>query len=338
MSVIRVQKHNTDYVVINRHPLEDPNLSFKAKGLWAYCMSRPDNWEFHVSHLATVSKEKLRAVYSAIDELIEAGYCEKSQKVREKGQKGRGRFDGMDYVVYEKPISNMFLKRRFVHAQNVDAQNVTLPSNERNQSLFLSEEVKEESKKECPSSVPSPDLSDANAIGRSSKKPFTDESKEKAEELLRRLRELYPKMKQPNLEAWAIEIDKIHRLDERSWEDIDYMIEFAMADDFWSRNILSPNAMRRNWDKLVAAGRPKKVVTAEEFQRKNIEVALQAKSQLRASGSVKARELFLSNTHLVRLDTGGRINLTENPEEFDNKMMELFNIKKDDDCEGSDGI
>ena len=75
MSIIRV-KHDKNYVCIHKGALEDPNLSFKAKGLWAYCMSRPDDWEFHVSHLASVSKEKECAIYSALKELKREGYVE----------------------------------------------------------------------------------------------------------------------------------------------------------------------------------------------------------------------------------------------------------------------
>jgi len=97
MSVIRV-KHQDNYVIIQKSVLEDPNLSFKAKGLWAYCMSRPNHWEFHVSHLAKVSKEGRDAIYSAINELEEQGYVKKVQR------RSNGRFVGFDYEVSEIKI------------------------------------------------------------------------------------------------------------------------------------------------------------------------------------------------------------------------------------------
>ena len=97
MSVLRVKK-TENFVVLHKGALENPNLSFKTKGLWAYCMSRPDNWEFHVSHLATVSKDGEDAVYSAIKELIENGYCERIQE-------NNGKFGKMDYYIHETPIN-----------------------------------------------------------------------------------------------------------------------------------------------------------------------------------------------------------------------------------------
>ena len=84
MSVIKV-KAQKDFTVLFNVVLENPDLSFKAKGLWAYCMSRPDDWEFHVSHLATVSKEKERAIYAALDELIKAGVVVRTQHNKAKG-------------------------------------------------------------------------------------------------------------------------------------------------------------------------------------------------------------------------------------------------------------
>ena len=95
MSIVRV-KHQKNYVVLNKFALEDRRLSFKAKGLWAYCMSLPDDWDFHVNHLATVSQDGVDAVYSAIKELIEFGYCEKVQP-------NKGKFEKLEYFIYETP-------------------------------------------------------------------------------------------------------------------------------------------------------------------------------------------------------------------------------------------
>lgn len=94
MTVIRVKK-TENFVSIHKECLENPSLSFKAKGLWAYCMTRMNNWEFCVAHLSTVSKEKEDAIYSAIKELEAAGYCKKIQR------NINGRFQPVDYEIYE---------------------------------------------------------------------------------------------------------------------------------------------------------------------------------------------------------------------------------------------
>lgn len=124
MSVIRV-KHTDQYVVIKKTALEDKRLSFKAKGLWAYCMSRPNDWEFNVSHLSTVSKEGKEAIYSAIKELIKYGYCIKEQDrvARGKGY-GRGTYARVDYTIFEEPQnSNNFSQTGFPETEDSDPKN-----------------------------------------------------------------------------------------------------------------------------------------------------------------------------------------------------------------------
>lgn len=96
MSIIRVHRKERDFFTVKREVLENTNLSFKAKGLWAYAMSRKDDWNFHVAHLVQVSKEKHTAIYSAIKELIDAGYC-----LKEKKKKADGTWEAVDYVVFE---------------------------------------------------------------------------------------------------------------------------------------------------------------------------------------------------------------------------------------------
>lgn len=125
MSVIRT-KHAANYVCINKTAFEDPNLSFKAKGLFAYCMSRPDDWSFHVSHLATICKDKKTAIYSAIKELVKAGYCE---KVRTRDSAGRA--TGIEYVIHEMPIFKKSLPHSgFPHVDNQSVENQPLLSND----------------------------------------------------------------------------------------------------------------------------------------------------------------------------------------------------------------
>lgn len=105
MSIVRVSHDKENpYVVLNKKALEDPNLSWGAKGLWAYLLSRKDDWHVSVSHLATIfnpqSNDKKRgngekAIRGFLKELVDNGYADITI-IREKG-----RFMGSDYVVYE---------------------------------------------------------------------------------------------------------------------------------------------------------------------------------------------------------------------------------------------
>lgn len=109
MTVIRTE-HQKNYVIINKNVLEDKTLSFKAKGIWVYCMSRPDDWQFHVSHLATVSLDGRDAVYAGLKELENAGYLKKVSC------RDNGKYTGVDYVISE-------LKQISPKTENPDAVN-----------------------------------------------------------------------------------------------------------------------------------------------------------------------------------------------------------------------
>lgn len=100
MAIVRVE-HNKEnpYFMLNRTILNDPNLSFKAKGLHAYLLSKPDDWNIHIEQLAKVSKEGIEAVKSGLIELKKNGYVELRSIRNEQGNK----FLHHEYVVYEVP-------------------------------------------------------------------------------------------------------------------------------------------------------------------------------------------------------------------------------------------
>lgn len=74
-TIVRVQKNKkSPYVMIDKTGLEDSRLSFKAKGILAYCLSRSDDWKIIVSDLVNRSADGKSAIYSGIDELQKYGY------------------------------------------------------------------------------------------------------------------------------------------------------------------------------------------------------------------------------------------------------------------------
>ncbi len=77
MSTFRVQKNKKNpYFLIDTTALNDPRLSCKAKGLFAYISSKPDNWCVNYSELVSAGPDGIKAVHSGINELIKAGYLE----------------------------------------------------------------------------------------------------------------------------------------------------------------------------------------------------------------------------------------------------------------------
>ena len=51
---------------------------------------------------------------------------------------------------------------------------------------------------------------------------------------------------------WSEDFDKLSRIDKRSWSEIEQVLRFSQADDFWKSNILSGATLRKQWDKLTA--------------------------------------------------------------------------------------
>ena len=85
MSVFRVEKNNNYTVMANYH-LRDKELSFKAKGLLSYMLSLPEDWDYSLNGLASVSKEGIKAIKNIITELKEKGYLKINRLRKENGQ------------------------------------------------------------------------------------------------------------------------------------------------------------------------------------------------------------------------------------------------------------
>ena len=66
-----------------------------------------------------------------------------------------------------------------------------------------------------------------------------------------------PNFKKPNLDAWAKDIDKAIRLDNRTPEQLLNAINWinSKQGDFWKSNILSCSKLRKQYDALEAAAR-----------------------------------------------------------------------------------
>jgi hypothetical protein len=105
--IVRVKKRDR-YVVISKVPLEDKRLSWKAKGLLAYLLSKPDQWTVMVTQLVNESTDGKDAVRTALLELQASGYLEGEPQRAENG-----RFAPTDLVVYEEPQSPKLITRPF---------------------------------------------------------------------------------------------------------------------------------------------------------------------------------------------------------------------------------
>ena len=123
--VIRVRKRPSNFVMLDKTFLEDERLSFKAKGILAYLLSKPDDWKVIVGNLVNSSKEGKAAVYAGLKELKEYGYYEKVPIRNEEGT----RIIRWESTVYEIPVS---LLSDFQEVENQDIENQFIENRERN--------------------------------------------------------------------------------------------------------------------------------------------------------------------------------------------------------------
>ncbi len=105
------------FVTFNSKVMREKDVSLKAKGLYAMVMSLPDDWNFSLKGICSITKEEYTAVNNAIKELIEAGYCHREQV------KNKGRIVGYDYIFYDKKMSSPCLENPNVEKPNVENLN-----------------------------------------------------------------------------------------------------------------------------------------------------------------------------------------------------------------------
>lgn len=79
--------------------LNNPNISLKAKGLYVYMQSKPEDWSFSVFKISSQVKEGEEAVKSGLKELEDFGYLKRTPVKNTDGT-----WDGYDYSLYSTPI------------------------------------------------------------------------------------------------------------------------------------------------------------------------------------------------------------------------------------------
>ena len=90
-------KNQTNFVQMHNDIARSPLLSMKAKAMLLVLLSLPENWVIHIEQLTDYFKESRNTVRNAFKELQEKGFI---LSVDERDSKGR--FKGMDYVVYSE--------------------------------------------------------------------------------------------------------------------------------------------------------------------------------------------------------------------------------------------
>ena len=145
--VIRVQKRQNNFVMMDKGFLENVNLSWKAKGILAYLLSKPDNWRVIVGNLVNHATDGKASVYNGLNELKEQGHYAKYPVRDESGR----RISHWEGTISELPIESLentdvslltdFQEIDNQDIENQDIENRTLINNYINNNDFNNNHV-----------------------------------------------------------------------------------------------------------------------------------------------------------------------------------------------------
>lgn len=98
-NIFRVEKNaENPFVQMHKFPINDKRLSWKAKGILLYLLSKPNDWQVYEVDIVKHGDDGKTSVSSGIKELMKCGYITRKQKRNKKGK-----FEGYQYTVYEIP-------------------------------------------------------------------------------------------------------------------------------------------------------------------------------------------------------------------------------------------
>lgn len=96
----RLKKHVRNYTQVGNDITNDKNLSLKAKGLFLFLLSKPENWNFSARLIAIQNKDSIASVNTGLQELEDFGLL---NRIHVQG--------GYDYEIYDTVQSHLVENR-----------------------------------------------------------------------------------------------------------------------------------------------------------------------------------------------------------------------------------
>lgn len=96
--IFKIARRDHGFAIIDRQILENPRLSWKAKGVLCYLLSRPADWRVLAADLVKRATDGETAVRSAMAELQSEGYAH-----LKKTRDGNGMLAGSVWLIFEEP-------------------------------------------------------------------------------------------------------------------------------------------------------------------------------------------------------------------------------------------
>ena len=124
-----------DFMAIHNNIFKDKTISLKAKGLLAFMMSLPPDWDYSLAGLAACNKDGLVSVRSALQELEDNFYVKLTKVRNEKGQ-----IVDMQYDVSDEPVfGNRIEEKPFLENPKADNPKTEKPLSENRTQLNTKE-------------------------------------------------------------------------------------------------------------------------------------------------------------------------------------------------------
>lgn len=124
MTTIRIKK-NKNYSTVYNKPFSNKALSWEARGLLAYLLTKPDDWIIMLGDLVKQGNSKIFKVRRMLKELEQAGHV-----TRECINAGGGKFK-WETTIYENPtVYQLSVDGSSVDGSSVDGKPIDIISNE----------------------------------------------------------------------------------------------------------------------------------------------------------------------------------------------------------------
>lgn len=95
----RIKKdYSKGFTTLNNVVLRDERLSWKARGIFSYLWSMPDDWEFYETEVAKHATDGRASLRSGLGELTKFGYLE-----RTRSRNKNGKFGAPVWVLHDEP-------------------------------------------------------------------------------------------------------------------------------------------------------------------------------------------------------------------------------------------
>lgn len=277
------------YAQISRTLIRDKTLSHDVRWFIIYCLSFDGKWEISIPYFLkdqNMSKDKM---YRILREAMKAGYIKREKLFVNNLIRYR-------YTVSETPQ----FKECFRYPENQDPGNQDTTNKQCNPTTLNSNTNKKKEQKKAP--APSPTSAIASAL---------------SDLFLKKLKEKLPNFKDPNMLQWAKEMDLILRIDKRDPDEVKRVIEWVREAKWYKSNCLSPNSLRKYYDKISAQmGEESELIRI----RKNRDYAVALKEKY----PKEMKALTFDATHVLNREKGKDLPFNLPYETFKEALLNLF--------------